>query len=249
MVENVFRELGAREGQTYSFHEVLVDAAKDVDCPIFYSVAVIVAGYLPIYALGGLAGRLFRPMADTVSIALVGALILTLTFVPVMCAFWFRKGVHERVNKPFEQRHPHRDQGGFTPAPAAYHDDRTGRLPGTLAGSPFHRHRFGYVEALCCGDRGGPRIATLPRLLRQPGLIRDGCARRRCAAGVITCGRTKMGQWSPQGSGSPSSRVPNPAGQFPPGPFRWPQLLARRYSRLASRCDLNHSGIPPFPPC
>jgi cobalt-zinc-cadmium resistance protein CzcA len=41
-------------------------------------------------------------MADTVSIALVGALILTLTFVPVMCAYWFKKGVHERVNKPFE---------------------------------------------------------------------------------------------------------------------------------------------------
>jgi len=102
MVENVFRELGAREGQTYSFHEVLVDAAKDVDRPIFYSVAVIIAGYLPIYALVGPAGRLFRPMADTVSIALVGALILTLTFVPVMCAYWFRKGVHERVNKPFE---------------------------------------------------------------------------------------------------------------------------------------------------
>jgi cobalt-zinc-cadmium resistance protein CzcA len=102
MVENVFRELGAREGQTYSFHEVLVDAAKDVDRPIFYSVAVIIAGYLPIYALGGPAGRLFRPMADTVSIALVGALILTLTFVPVMCAYWFKKGVHERVNKPFE---------------------------------------------------------------------------------------------------------------------------------------------------
>jgi cobalt-zinc-cadmium resistance protein CzcA len=41
-------------------------------------------------------------MADTVSIALVGALILTLTFVPVMCAYWFKRGVHERVNKPFE---------------------------------------------------------------------------------------------------------------------------------------------------
>ena len=41
-------------------------------------------------------------MADTVAIALVGALILTLTLVPVMCAYWFKKGVHERVNKPFE---------------------------------------------------------------------------------------------------------------------------------------------------
>src|SRR6202521_4807875 len=102
MVENIFRELGAREGQSYDLEEVILSAAKDVDRPIFYSVAVIIAGYLPIYALGGPSGKLFKPMADTVSIALVGALILTLTFVPVMCAYWFKNGVRERVNKPFE---------------------------------------------------------------------------------------------------------------------------------------------------
>ena len=102
MVENVFRELGVREGQQYSLNEVILAAARDVDRPIFYSVAVIIAGYIPIYALSGPSGKLFHPMADTMSIALVGALILTLTFVPVMCSYWFRKGVRERVNKPFE---------------------------------------------------------------------------------------------------------------------------------------------------
>jgi cobalt-zinc-cadmium resistance protein CzcA len=102
MVENIFRELGEREGQQYDLHKVILAAAKDVDRPIFYSVAVIIAGYLPIYALTGPSAKLFKPMADTVSIALVGALILTLTFVPVMCAYWFKHGVHERVNKPFE---------------------------------------------------------------------------------------------------------------------------------------------------
>jgi cobalt-zinc-cadmium resistance protein CzcA len=102
MVENIFRELGAREGQEYNLEEVIRKAAKDVDRPIFYSVAVIIAGYLPIYALSGPSGKLFKPMADTVAIALVGALILTLTLVPVLCAYWFKKGVHERPNKPFE---------------------------------------------------------------------------------------------------------------------------------------------------
>ena len=102
MVENIFRELGAREGQAYDLKQVIIEAAKDVDRPIFYSVAVIIAGYLPIYALGGPSGKLFKPMADTVAIALVGALILTLTLVPVLCAYWFKSGVHERVNKPFE---------------------------------------------------------------------------------------------------------------------------------------------------
>ena len=91
MVENIFRELGEREGQSYDLKQVILAAAKDVDRPIFYSVAVIIAGYLPIYALSGPSGKLFKPMADTVAIALVGALILTLTFVPVMCAYWFKK--------------------------------------------------------------------------------------------------------------------------------------------------------------
>src|ERR1700732_1007815 len=101
MVENIYRELGLREGQQYNLQEVILAAAKDVDRPIFYSVAVIIAGYIPIYALSGPSGKLFHPMADTMSIALVGALILTLTFVPVLCSYWFRKGVRERENKPF----------------------------------------------------------------------------------------------------------------------------------------------------
>ena len=102
MVENIFRELGLREGQEYDLHEVILAAAKDVDRPIFYSVAVIIAGYIPIYALSGPAGKLFHPMADTMSIALLGALILTLTLVPVLCSYWFRKGVREAANRPFE---------------------------------------------------------------------------------------------------------------------------------------------------
>ena len=81
---------------------MILAAAKDVDRPIFYSVAVIIAGYIPIYALTGPSGKLFRPMADTMAVALVGALLLTLTLVPVLCSYWFRGGVRERVNKPFE---------------------------------------------------------------------------------------------------------------------------------------------------
>ena len=101
MVENIYRELGLREGQKYDLHEVILAAARDVDRPIFYSVAVIIAGYIPIYALSGPSGKLFHPMADTMSIALIGALILTLTFVPVMCSYWFKKGVRERAQQAF----------------------------------------------------------------------------------------------------------------------------------------------------
>jgi cobalt-zinc-cadmium resistance protein CzcA len=101
MVENIYRELGLREGQEYNLNEVIRLAARDVDRPIFYSVAVIIAGYLPIYALTGASGKLFHPMADTMAFALVGALLLTLTIVPVMASYWFRSGVKERPNKIF----------------------------------------------------------------------------------------------------------------------------------------------------
>ncbi|HXJ05897.1 MAG TPA: CusA/CzcA family heavy metal efflux RND transporter [Candidatus Acidoferrum sp.] len=103
MVENIYRELNERRGQEYKLNEVILAAARDVDRPIFYSVAVIIAGYLPIYALTGPAGKLFHPMADTMAFALVGALILTLTLVPVLASYWFTKGVREKKNPVFER--------------------------------------------------------------------------------------------------------------------------------------------------
>jgi heavy metal efflux system protein len=102
MMENIHRELSERQGQNYNLQDVIIAAARDVDRPIFYSVAVIIAGYLPIYALSGPAGRLFHPMADTMSYALVGALIFTLTFVPVMASYWFTRGVKEKTNHAYE---------------------------------------------------------------------------------------------------------------------------------------------------
>src|SRR5882724_8444713 len=102
MMENIYRELALREGQSYKLTDVILTAAKDVDRPIFYSVAVIIAGYLPIYALTGPAGDLFHPMAETMSFALIGALILTLTLVPVLASYWFRGGVREKRNRAVE---------------------------------------------------------------------------------------------------------------------------------------------------
>src|SRR5947209_4199191 len=102
MMENIYRELALREGQEYKLTDVILTASKDVDRPIFYSVAVILAGYLPIYALTGPAGKLFHPMAETMSFALIGALILTLTLVPVLASYWFKGGVREKPNRAYE---------------------------------------------------------------------------------------------------------------------------------------------------
>jgi heavy metal efflux system protein len=102
MVENIFRQMQARKGSTASVTEIILDAAAEVDRPLFYSVAVIVAGFLPIYVLSGPSGTLFKPMADTMVFALVGSLLVTLTLLPVLCAWFMRNGVSERRNRIFE---------------------------------------------------------------------------------------------------------------------------------------------------
>jgi heavy metal efflux system protein len=103
MVENIFRELAARHGQSYNLLDVIRGAARDVERPIFYAIAVIIAGYLPIYVLTGPSGRLFRPMADTMCFALIGSLICALTLLPVLCAYFLRKHVHEPELKFYDR--------------------------------------------------------------------------------------------------------------------------------------------------
>ncbi|MGA8027229.1 MAG: CusA/CzcA family heavy metal efflux RND transporter [Bryobacteraceae bacterium] len=103
MVENIFRELAARHGQSYNLLDVIRAAARDVERPIFYAIAVIIAGYLPIYVLTGPSGRLFRPMADTMCFALVGSLLCSLTLLPVLCAYFLRRDVHEPELKFYDR--------------------------------------------------------------------------------------------------------------------------------------------------
>ncbi|SFK28718.1 efflux RND transporter permease subunit [Rhodanobacter glycinis] len=103
MVENIFRELAARQGTEYNLKQVILSAAAEIDRPLVYAVAVIVASFLPIYFLTGPSGTLFRPMADTMIFALIGSLLVTLTLLPVLCGIFMRKGVRERRNAGFEK--------------------------------------------------------------------------------------------------------------------------------------------------
>jgi cobalt-zinc-cadmium resistance protein CzcA len=102
MVENIFRRVAARGGEPFRIRDVIAEAAAEVDRPIFYAVAVIVASFLPIYVLSGPSGLLFKPMADTTIFALVGALAVTLTLLPVLCSWALRKGARERRNAILE---------------------------------------------------------------------------------------------------------------------------------------------------
>jgi len=102
MVENIHRQLALRDGTTYWIRDVIAAAAAEVDRPMVYAVAVIVTGFLPIYVLSGPSGRLFKPMADTMIYALIGALLVSLTVIPLLCQVVLRSGVRDRRNPAFE---------------------------------------------------------------------------------------------------------------------------------------------------
>jgi cobalt-zinc-cadmium resistance protein CzcA len=103
MVENIHRRLAGRQPGPLDVLKIIKDAAAEVDRPLVYAVAVIVAGFLPIYVLSGPSGKLFKPMADTMVFALVGSLIVTLTLIPMLCLWSMRRGVRERRNIVFEK--------------------------------------------------------------------------------------------------------------------------------------------------
>ena len=90
MMENSVHHLES-EPQGGSILESVRRAAHEVARPMTFAVAIIIAVYLPILFLQGLEGRMFRPMAITVCMALVGSLFLALTLVPLLTSFAFRK--------------------------------------------------------------------------------------------------------------------------------------------------------------
>ena len=98
MVENILRHIESRLDPHRSLVQVVGDAAHEVQRPVFYAITIIITAYLPIFTLQEVEGRLFSPMAWTVSFALVGALIFSMLLAPVLCSYFFRKNVKEWHN-------------------------------------------------------------------------------------------------------------------------------------------------------
>ncbi|WP_025139871.1 CusA/CzcA family heavy metal efflux RND transporter [Achromobacter sp. DH1f] len=80
------------------FHEVFA-AAREARRPLLFGQLIIMVVYLPIFALSGVEGRMFHPMALTVVLALLGAMILSVTFVPAAVALFIGKKVSEKENR------------------------------------------------------------------------------------------------------------------------------------------------------
>lgn len=100
MTENVIRhaeEAEKRLGRTLNSQEtwqVSLEAARQVGRPIFFAMAIIILAFVPVFALGGQAGKLFHPLAWTKTFAMVGSTLLAVTIVPVLCATLIRGPFH-----------------------------------------------------------------------------------------------------------------------------------------------------------
>ena len=104
IVENCVRRLahaqqhhGRPLTRTERFHEVFA-AAKEARRPLLFGQVIIMIVYIPIFALTGVEGKMFHPMAFTVVAALIGAMILSITFIPAAVALFIGKRVAEKEN-------------------------------------------------------------------------------------------------------------------------------------------------------
>ncbi len=106
MVENVHRHLTEKTDDVRHEHagkvETILYAAKEVGSPIVFGIVIIILVFLPLFTLQGFEGKMFSPLAFTISFALLGSLILSLTFVPMLCTFLLKQEVHEK--DPFHIR-------------------------------------------------------------------------------------------------------------------------------------------------
>src|SRR4029079_15848780 len=103
MVENIFRHLAHetrramhdREATlSYKLRRILA-AAVEVDKPIFFSVIITIAAFLPLFTMQGVEGQIFGPMSRTYAYALIGAVIATFTVTPVMASILLPSRVEE----------------------------------------------------------------------------------------------------------------------------------------------------------
>ncbi len=104
MVENIVRHLGERQhalGRRLTLGErteEVLKSAKEVAKPMFFGVLIITVVYVPILALQGIEGKMFKPMALVVMLALGGSLVLAVTLMPVLCSYLLGGKIQEKDN-------------------------------------------------------------------------------------------------------------------------------------------------------
>lgn len=108
MVENIMRRYSHRTEaeRRQGIIRLTLTAAQEVGSEIFFSIAIIILAYLPIFTLERVEGKLFRPMAYTLSFAIAGSLLLALTLIPVLMSFLYRRKVEAEGTPHLEWHNP-----------------------------------------------------------------------------------------------------------------------------------------------
>ncbi|NQT19829.1 MAG: efflux RND transporter permease subunit [Planctomycetes bacterium] len=97
MVENIFRHLGKPENEKRNKLDILLSAASEVSRPIVFSIVIIIIVFLPIFSLQGVEGKMFSPMAFTISCALLGSVAAALIVAPVLSYFLLKQRPHKEL--------------------------------------------------------------------------------------------------------------------------------------------------------
>ena len=90
MVENIYRHISSGEFAELPLRERIIRASQEVERGLFFSTAIMVCAFIPLFTMQGPEGQIFGPMADTYAFALGGALFLALTVSPVLCLLLFK---------------------------------------------------------------------------------------------------------------------------------------------------------------
>jgi heavy metal efflux system protein len=98
MVENIYRHLNAGDHAELPLKERILIACREIEKPLFFSTAIMVCAFLPLFTMQGPEGQIFGPMADTYAFALGGALLLALVLTPVLCLLFLRNLKPSRDN-------------------------------------------------------------------------------------------------------------------------------------------------------
>src|SRR6202162_1865104 len=100
VVENIFRRLSEREHETepHTVRDIIMAATAEGGRPTFFSMLIIIVAHIPIFTLQRHEGRIFAPMAWTVTSALLGSLLFALTLVPLLCYFLLRQNLPHKEN-------------------------------------------------------------------------------------------------------------------------------------------------------
>ncbi|MGH9946307.1 MAG: efflux RND transporter permease subunit [Pyrinomonadaceae bacterium] len=103
VTENAFRYIEKKQIDTKdrkAVFDAVLESTKLVGRPVFFSMAIIILAFIPVFALTGQEGKLFHPLAFTKTFAMVGATIIAVTLVPVLCTYLLGGKVHKESDNP-----------------------------------------------------------------------------------------------------------------------------------------------------